>query len=442
MRLKTLMVTVTAIATAMVTFTTTAGTAQAVASTPGLYQSVRPTRLLDTRAGTGATQAPLAPGATLSFDATTGLGGPVGAVALTITAVRPLGGGWLTVYPTGLTRPLASTVNFVPDRTTVNATLVPVGTNGRVSIYNGSTGSVDVLADLTGWWTSGTVDPATAGAMNTLSPTRILDTRVSPRVPAGARVTTKVPVLGRGGVPGSGVSAVAVNLTVTSPTAAGFLTAGSEAPQAGSLLTSTLNFTTRQTRANLAIVPVNPDGTIAVYNGSSGTSHLVVDLLGYFNDGQPAEDGAYVSSTVYRSADTRRDTAGPIPALTKRKIQLLPDDGTAAIFKAMAVNITVARAQSSGFLTAWDGATDLPPTSNNNFRAGEDGASSTIVPLNSDGSITVYNGSFGNVDVVVDTSGFMLRTLGVTKAQTSAGLTQASVLADAVARAKAFATRH
>ncbi|MEO3936147.1 hypothetical protein V3N99_05225 [Dermatophilaceae bacterium Soc4.6] len=437
------MVTVTALAAAMLTLTTTAGTAQADPAIPGTYNTVRPTRLLDTRAGLGTTKMPLAAGGTLSFDAVSGLPGPVGSVALTVTVVRPAGGGFLTVYPTGVTRPLASTINFVPTRTLVNSTVVPVGTGGNVSVYNGSNGTVEVIADITGWWTAGTVDPGTAGAVNTISPARLYDSRISPGVPARARVTTKVPVLGHGGVPSSNVSAVVVNVTVTSPKAAGYLTGGSEAPQAGSLLTATLSFQAGATRGNMAVLPLNPDGTVAIYNGSSGTSHIVVDVMGYFNDGPPAADGALVPTTVYRAADTRRESAGPIPALTTRTIQLLPNDGTALIFKALAVNITVTRPQSAGFITAWDGATPLPPTANNSFRFGEDAASATLVPINPDGTITVYNGSFGTLDVVVDVSGFVLTDLTLNVAKTGvAKASTASVLADAIARAKAFAARH
>lgn len=60
---KKLMVTVTALAAAMLTLTTTAGTAQADPAIPGTYNTVRPTRLLDTRAGLGTTKMPLAAGA-------------------------------------------------------------------------------------------------------------------------------------------------------------------------------------------------------------------------------------------------------------------------------------------------------------------------------------------------------------------------------------------
>ncbi|GAA1072777.1 hypothetical protein GCM10009665_79210 [Kitasatospora nipponensis] len=69
-----------------------------------------------------------------------------------------------------------------------------------------------------------------------------------------------------------------MNVTVTEPTAAGFLTvypAGSPRPVA-----SNLNWTAGQTVPNQVVVPVRDD-KVLFYNGSGGTVHLVVDLFGY-----------------------------------------------------------------------------------------------------------------------------------------------------------------
>jgi hypothetical protein len=47
--------------------------------------------------------------------------------------------------------------------------------------------------------------------------------------------------------------------------------------------TSVLNFAAGLTRANNAIVALSAAGELAVYNGmSAGTTHLVVDVVGYF----------------------------------------------------------------------------------------------------------------------------------------------------------------
>ena len=88
-----------------------------------------------------------------------------------------------------------------------------------------------------------------------------------------------VQVAGRAGVPAA-VAAVVVNVTVTSPTQGGYITAyadGSGRPTA-----SNLNFSAGQTVPNLVVVPVGANGRIRLFNGSSGTVHLIADIAGYY----------------------------------------------------------------------------------------------------------------------------------------------------------------
>ncbi len=426
-------VAVAALVVALTTTLTTAGPASAVPVTPGTYSSAGATRVLDTRAGTGAPTARLAAGATLIFPATAGLVTPVSALALNITVVDPTASGFVTVWASGAPRVSGSTVNFLAGRVTANATIVRPALDGAVSVYNGSAGTIDVLADRTGAWSGGgPVDPGTGGALNALTSTRLVDTRATGGALA-AMAARKVAVLGHGGVPATNVSSVAVNLTVVSPTASGYLAAGAEVAQPAAR-TSSLNFLAGQNRANLALVPVNPDGTITVVNYSAGSAQVLVDVLGYFNDGTPSVAGSYLPSTAFRVVDTRT-TASALPALTTRRLAVGFDTGTAFVFQALAVNITVVTPQSSGYLTAWDGVGGLPSTSNNNFFAGVTSASSTIVPLNPDGTVTIYNGSYGNLDVIIDIDGFVLADL-------TGNVAPQAAVKRAVASARQFSAHH
>ena len=130
---------------------------------------------------------------------------------------------------------------------------------------------------------SNAVTPRAAGTYVALSPSRVLDTRVGVGAPAAAVApggTVHLQVLGRGGVPATGVSAVVLNVTVTQPTGPGFITAypnGTAMPTA-----SNLNFVAAQTVPNLVVVPVGADGMVALTNGSAGTVQLVADVAGYF----------------------------------------------------------------------------------------------------------------------------------------------------------------
>ena len=142
----------------------------------------------------------------------------VGAVSLNVTATRPTEGGYLTVYPTGETRPLASNLNFRPGQTVANAVIARVGADGSITVYN-RTGSTHVFVDISGWFPD--TDSFTA-----MSPARIAETRTGSNdltidglVEGGGAIgpgqSLRIPILGRAGVPDTGVGAVSLNVTAT-----------------------------------------------------------------------------------------------------------------------------------------------------------------------------------------------------------------------------------
>lgn len=115
-----------------------------------LFHPLAPQRILDTRQS-----APLNANSTLQL-AVAGQGGipasspvPV-AVVMNVTATEPTSGSYLTVYPSGASRPLASDLNFGPSATVPNLVVVGLG-SGAAAVYN-NLGSVHVLADVSGWY--------------------------------------------------------------------------------------------------------------------------------------------------------------------------------------------------------------------------------------------------------------------------------------------------
>ena len=81
------------------------------------------------------------------------------------------------------------------------------------------------------------------------------------------------------GIP-SDAAALAVNVTVTEPLAAGFVTLF---PGRGTAPgTSNVHFRQGGTRASSSVVPVGPGATFSAFNGSAGTAHLIVDVAGVF----------------------------------------------------------------------------------------------------------------------------------------------------------------
>lgn len=253
---------------------------------PGTFASLDPTRLLDTRVGNGAPAVAVGPNKTVELQVA-GRGGipssGVSSVVMNVTATNPTAGGFLTAYPAGTRQPTASNVNFSRGQTVPNLTTVKVGANGRVAFTNNSAGTVHVLADAAGYYLAGV--PSVNGAFASLEPTRILDTRIGLGAPVALRPNESVDlqVTGRGGVPATGVASAVMNVTVTSPTAGGFITAypsGAEPPEA-----SNLNFSPGQTVPNLTAVKVGGGGRVTLTNNSAGSVHLIADVAGYHLSG-------------------------------------------------------------------------------------------------------------------------------------------------------------
>jgi hypothetical protein len=90
------------------------------------------------------------------------------------------------------------------------------------------------------------------------------------------------------GNPVTGVSAVVINVTVTDTTAPSFLTLWPDgSAQPGS---SDLNWVAGQTVPNLVVVKLGPDSAFDVYN-SSGSTDVIIDLVGIYGGPQPAPSG-------------------------------------------------------------------------------------------------------------------------------------------------------
>jgi hypothetical protein len=118
------------------------------------YVPVLPKRVLDTRFGNGAPVAKLGPGAGMNLQVTGRGGVPaagVSAVVLNVTVTEPTAQSYVTVWPSGQARPLASNLNFLAVRTVPNLVVVKVGAGGQVALYNNS-GSTHLVADVAGWY--------------------------------------------------------------------------------------------------------------------------------------------------------------------------------------------------------------------------------------------------------------------------------------------------
>jgi hypothetical protein len=273
---------------------------------------------------------------------------------------------------------------------------------------------------------------AGGGEYHPLTPQRIFDSRstdggpINDVVPLGPKPMSPalpgfdVAILGKGGVPDvpDDVLAVVVSITVTQPTANGYLQAYGKGADAG--ISSIVNFVAGQTIANVAIVRPGLDGELRVALGpGTGTAHVLVDVFGWFSTSKVAAgDGARLIPTVPgRIFDSRwsGQKLGPGVTITvpvrgadaqePTVVDVVPDLPDVI---GVVVNLTGVSTQPT-FLSAFP--EDLPPgaqptTSNVNLPKNFVKANLAFLPIGADGSIRIFNLS-GQTDVIVDVVGYL-----------------------------------
>ena len=392
---------------------------------PGGYISLAPSRLLDTGSGVGADQAAVAAYGTIHLQVSGRGGVPdsgVSAVVLNVTVTAPTKAGFLSVYGEGDALPGTSNLNFVVAQTVPNLIITAVGTDGKVALHNSSGGTVQLVADVSGYYRSGA--PTVAGTFGSLSPSRLLDTRTgvgAAKIAVAAGGTVHLQVNGSGGVPASGVSAVALNVTVTEPTKAGIMSVYGD----GDALPGTpnLNFVAAQTVPNLVIAAVGIDGKVAFHNGSGGTVQLVADVSGYFRSGAATVAGAFGSLSPSRLLDTRTGVGGAKIAVAAGGTVHLQVNGSGGVpasgVSAVVLNVTVKAPTKAGSMSVYGDGDAVPGTPNLNFVAAQMVQNLVIAPVGANGNVDLYNNSGGTVQLVADVSGYYLATISA--ATVSAG---------------------
>jgi len=118
--------------------------------------TVTPCRVADTRNPAGPVGGPaLAANATRTFLPLGRCGIPptARALAINVTVVDPSTAGHLTLFPTGGTAPLASSINFGPAQTRANNAVVALGAAGGLDVQSALTaGSVHFILDVAGYF--------------------------------------------------------------------------------------------------------------------------------------------------------------------------------------------------------------------------------------------------------------------------------------------------
>ena len=409
---------VLALAAAMSVGAVAAPAALAVPTNASRFVPFGPTRLVDSRQpNQHAMLGSLGDGAVIPIQVTGEAGLPttgITAVAVNVTVVNTTSPGYVQAFPTNQAAVGASSNLNIdhPGQVVAAMAVVPVGDGGRISVYTEHRS--DVIVDVAGYFTPAA--SATAGRYVALSPVRYFDSRTglgpTAVAPFAAGEQRQVQITGRGDVPVSGAAAVVLNLTMTGTAGTGFVAA---VPSNGVLPPSTSNVNVQlpgETRANLAIVPLGPDGAIKLY--ASVSTNVIVDVTGYVTAAAApmSSVGLFVPVTPARLLDSRVDLgytgAKPGPGASFAE-QVAGRAGVpVSDVAAVAATITATQSTNPGYVTVWPDRQPLPNVSTLNASASDSTVANAALITLGNGAFDLYTQS--GAHLIADVSGYFLGT--------------------------------
>jgi hypothetical protein len=236
------------------------------------FYPLSPCRVLDTRNPTGSLGGPsMDAGQERDFPVeSSACGVPPTALAYSLNfTVVPQGTlGYLTVWPSGATRPVVSTLNSPTGAITANAAIVPAGAGGDITAF--VTDNTDLIADINGYFAPG---PGGQSLYPT-APCRVLDTRTSSGAFQGKLTVaaTGAPCM----IPAN-AQALVLNASVVPQGILGYLTLWPDG--ASQPVVSTLNALDGAITSNMAIVPTT-NGFIDAF--TTNKTDLILDVFSYF----------------------------------------------------------------------------------------------------------------------------------------------------------------
>ena len=373
-------------------------------SSPLRFVPVSPCRIADTRNANGTFGGPeLSAGSTRDFpipNGSCGVPSTAAAYALNVTVVPDAQLGYLSIWPSGQTQPLVSTLNS-DGRVKANAAIVPAGNKKAISVF--VTDSTHLVLDITGYFEP---DGTSVSELQfyPLAPCRVADTRQgsgpfgAPFLSGGAAARSFPVQASSCNIPAA-ARAYSLNFTVVPHGPLGYITvwpAGQKQP-----LISTLNASTGAVTANAAIVSTGAAGQISIY--ASNDTDLVIDINGYF---APPGSGGLDLFTVApcRVLDTRNPPgSAPFNGMIVTNVggsSCLPQGNGA---QAFVLNATVVPPGPLGFLSLWPDAQAQPLVSTLNALDAAITSNMAILP-GANGSIDAF--AANPTQLILDISGY------------------------------------
>jgi surface antigen len=247
--------------------------------TAGSYVPLNPVTIADTTPGSGEPNSgsPLAPEGVLNVQVAGAGGVPLSgteAVALEVTVTDTTESSSLTAYPAGTAVPPTSDVSWAAGATAVNEVIAPTGAGGEVSFRNAQ-GDADLVVNVLGYFTDGTITPASAGLFIPVPPAQALNTASSAgTLQAGGDLQEQF--AGIDGIsPTADAVVVALSSTnATQPTLLGIT------PEPG-IAPTVAGPGAGQNVPTLTFASLDAEGAAGIHN-AAGTADAIVDVFGYF----------------------------------------------------------------------------------------------------------------------------------------------------------------
>ena len=365
------------------------GWAPATASVPtgpgDRFVALNPARVVNTQVSAGK-------------DVTVGLLGHGGlptsnvdAIVANVQVDHPTRAGYLRVTPGG-TASQTAVQEFSAGQPVSNMVTVRLGANGTISLHL-SAGTARVYVDLTGYYQPAAVNGG--ATYHPVSTARVYGTGAP--VLNAAQGYRAIPVLGRGGIPSSGVSAIVANIEVNTPTANGYVRI---TPAGVSSATSSQEYLARQTISAAVTVKVGAGGAIWALL-SRGSAHVYVDVLGWYGA------SGDTSGASFHPVNTDRSYGVGAPMLSSAYDRDIGVAGTSSVplsgAVAVVANVETSRPWGTGYLRVTPGGV-VSQTATQHYGGGHDVSNLAIVKLNQ-GMIKLHLSS-GAAYVFVDVSGY------------------------------------
>ena len=250
----------------------------------------------------------------------------VNAAVLSISVAQPTSSGYLRVAPG--TSGGAGTISYTSGSDHSDVIVVPLDANGRFTLR--AQHSVDVVIDVAGYFTVPDPGDPTGTVLDTVTPTRVADTRTAtgtctpgPCNTLAAATAKKFQVRGLAGVPGHATSVVAY-VQVLNAAGNGYLRVNPVGSGMGSTGTATINYSTAPAGSTV-IAPIASDGTITLV--ASNAVDVIIDVAGYL--APPLNTWGYgYDGDGYRATKTHPDASvtsftwdrsDPIPKLLTQR---------------------------------------------------------------------------------------------------------------------------